>query len=79
MRARKSEKSRLFSAILTIGISLVSTISLAGSNPPVQELLQIDSVYNKARAEFEAYALNVYQDLGDDEINYQNQIKALSF
>lgn len=71
MRARNEIKSLILLTLLT----LVSVSSFGkvrrGMDPIVSDLLKQDSVLQKAKADFNAYAEYVYEQIGEQDLSYQ--------
>ena len=71
MRAGIDKKSLIF-FILMMSISVLSFGSGRGSlDPPVQELLKIDSIANKARASFLDYAHFAYDEINEKNMSFE--------
>ena len=71
MRAGIDKKSLIF-FILMMSLSVLSFGSGRGSlDPPVQELLKIDSIANKARASFLDYAHFAYDEINEKNMSFR--------
>jgi hypothetical protein len=72
MNARNTKKSLLFLA----GSMLFTVSSRALNNDlnpkPISEMLEVDSVYNKAKNNFNDYTLNLYEKVNDTTLNYES-------
>jgi len=70
MSARNCKKSPIFFVLLTFFTSVIFTSNGRAGELNASDLLTIDSVYDKAKAEFELYARTTYAELNDTSLNY---------
>ena len=71
MCARKLKKSPIFFVLFSVLSSLLFCSTGRAEDLKASNLLTIDSVYNKAKADFQRYALKVYSAINDTTLNYQ--------
>jgi len=78
MCARNRKKSPIFFVLLTFFTSAIFVTTGRAEVLNASELLTIDSVYNKAKADFECYARTVYTEINDTNLNYQAFVQGLT-
>ena len=71
MCARKLKKSLIFFVFLSFFSGAVFSSTGRAEELSTPELLEVDSIYNQAKADFQKYALTVYKGLNDTSLNYQ--------
>lgn len=75
-------RNNILSLILLTLLILVSISSFGntrrGVDPVKSDLLKQDSVVQKAKADFYAYAFNVYNDLGEQDLSFEALIQGLT-
>jgi hypothetical protein len=72
MCARKLKKSQIFFVFLSVfSGSVFASTGRAEEVPSTPALLEVDSIYLAARADFQEYARNVYTEIDDTSLSYQ--------
>jgi hypothetical protein len=71
MCARKRKKTSVFFVLVSLLTSLAFSTSGRAEEVSASDLLNVDSIYYLAKAEFENYAMAVYQDIDDTALSYQ--------
>jgi L,D-transpeptidase catalytic domain len=78
MRARNKILSLSMLTLLTL-VSISSFgLSRRGVDPIKSDLLKLDSVLQKAKADFNAYAKYVYDEIGDADLSYEAFLQGLT-
>lgn len=78
MCARNRKKSTVFFILFLSAIGLVYSPSGRAERVDASDLLQVDSIYNQAKAEFEKYVGMVYREIDDTSLSYQSLEQGLT-
>lgn len=78
MQAKKTGKILKFSTlVLTLSI-FFSFSAKADGGETLTEQLKVDSVYQEAKLRFDAFARNFYEQLNDEDLNYEMFVQGLT-
>lgn len=77
MCARKRKKTPVFFVLVSLVTTLVS-FSGRAEEVNASELLSVDSIYVRAKTQFENYALSVYHEIDDTSLSYEAFLQGLT-